>query len=175
MNFLTKSMNTKTVPLNRWTSSMYLVTPPDISSIFALLIALALGVVPPACGFGIGPPPPTAGLTPGPPALPELVMTAAGALSLQMLIQNLMKFFRRYSLIISSLFEFRTDYDSEVLSISSCCSYSITLFSSMRLLHFILRSLGIICHSISRSLRTSQVRLIRSIGVPLKMRPKTHF
>ena len=82
MNFLTKSMNTKTVPLNRWTSSMYLVTPPDISSIFALLIALALGVVPPACGFGIGPPPPTAGLTPGPPALPELVMTAAGALSL---------------------------------------------------------------------------------------------
>lgn len=175
MNFLTKSMNTKTVPLNRWTSNMYLVTPPERSSRLALLMALAFEAVPPPCGVAIQPPPPTAELAPGPPVLPVLVMTAGGALSLQMLIQNLMKFFRRYSLIISSLFEFKRDYESDVLSICSCCSYSITLFSSMRLLHFILRSLGIICHSISRSLRTSQVRVIRSIGVPLKMSPKTHF
>ena len=82
MNFLTKSMNTKTVPLNRWTSNMYLVRPPERSSRFALLIALALGVLPPACGVATEPPPPTAGLAPGPPALPEFVMTAGGALSL---------------------------------------------------------------------------------------------
>ena len=32
-----------------------------------------------------------------------------------------------------------------------------------------------ICHSMSRSLRTSQVKLSKSIGVPLKISPKTHF